>query len=189
MKIALLVEGVSDSKTLSILIKKILGEKAGVLTRIVGQGNLLKARKVCADLKDILSENPDVSKILACLDSECTSEQETKNLIKPVEKEVKISIGEQYKFSYIVVVHALEGWLLADPDAITGYLGSKKKVKVPDSATLDCRPKEILKNIFKKAGKDFLNTVADPRIAERVDSDKMAKRNKSFARFLEYIKL
>lgn len=189
MKFALLVEGDSDSKTLSILIKKILGEKVGVIARVVGQGNLLKARKVCAYIQDIIRENPDVIKILACIDSECTSEQETKGLIKPVEKEVKISIGQQYKFSYIVVVHALEGWLLADPDAITGYLRPKKKVKIPDSATLDCRPKETLKNIFKKVGKDFLNTVADPRIAERVDSDKMAKRNKSFARFLEYIKL
>lgn len=189
MKIALLVEGVSDAKTFAILIKKILGEKVGVIPRVVGQGNLLKARKVCAYIQDIINENPDVTKILACLDSECTPEQETKELIKPVEKEVKNAIGLQYYFSYFVVVHALEGWLIADPDAITGYLGPKTKVKIADSATLDCRSKETLKNIFKKAGKDFLNTVADPRIAERVDCDTMAKRNRSFERFWKYIKL
>jgi hypothetical protein len=188
VKIALLVEGVSDAKTLSILVKKIRGESVGVISRVIGQGNLFKDRKVCAYIQDLMSEHPDISKIIACVDSECTPEAQTQEQVKKIEKTIKAQIDRHYHFSYVIVVHALEGWLLADPDAIGNYLGPKTTVKIPNSATLDCRPKETLKIIFKKAGKDFLNTVADPRLAERVDCDKMVKRNKSFAHFYDCIK-
>lgn len=83
MKIVLLVEGPSDANTLKVLVKKILGEQANVIPKPRrGRGNLLKAEKVLKYINTLLRRNPDVSKIIVCVDSECTPEDETEREIK-----------------------------------------------------------------------------------------------------------
>lgn len=188
MKIALYVEGPSDEKTLPILIKKILGEQVSIISRVFrGRGNLLNEQKVhSAITQDLVQEHPDVSKIIVCVDSECTPEVQTEREIRKIEKSVKTKVQPRYPVYYVVVVHALEGWLLADPETIKGYLGSR--VNIPSSATSNCKPKEVMRDIFRKAGKDFIASRDAPRIAEKADSAKMVKKNESFARFCERVK-
>jgi hypothetical protein len=86
-----------------------------------------------------------------------------------------------------VVIHALEGWLLGDPDAIQSYLGSGMKANIKPSDSLRCKPKETPSNIFKRVGKDFDYIRDNPRIAELCDLDRISKRNKSFAHFMRVI--
>ena len=189
MKIALFVEGQSDKETLTILVKKILGEHASVIPRVFrGKGNLLNEQKVYSSITYLVQEHPDVSKIIVCVDSECTPEDQTEQEIKKVEKSIKSKIQQRHPVYYVGVIHALEGWLLADPDAVTEHLGPKMKVNIPHQATLDCKPKEVIKDIFRKADKEFIALLHNPRIAEKIDIDKMANQNKSFARFRERIK-
>ena len=188
MKIALFVEGPSDKAVLPILVKRILGERTGVIVRdFHGRGNLLNEKRVCAIAQVLLRESPDVSKIVVCVDSECTPGDQTERVIRKIEKSVNAGIQQRCSVHYIAVIHALEGWLLTDPDAITEHLGRRAKVKIPNRAASDCRPKEVMKAIFRKVGKGYLATREAPRIAERIDIDKIANRNSSFARFREQV--
>lgn len=188
MKIALLVEGPSDEKTLRILVHKISGEQVGIVTRVMrGRGNLLNERKVKAVISnDILLGHPEVSKIIICVDSECTPENEAKKEVEKIEKNVKS--GVKYPLYYVTLIHALEGWLLADPDTIGIYLGQKANVKISPSDTLDCNPKEVMKDIFRRNERQFLPTRDNPGIAERINIDKIATNNKSFLRFQDKVK-
>jgi hypothetical protein len=183
MKIALLVEGPSDEKTLKNIVPKILGESTSIVTRVLrGRCNLLNERKIRAViLNDILSTHPDVSKIIICVDFECTPEKEAKEEAERTEKYVRSGI--HHPLYYIPVIHALEGWLLADPEKIKMYLGTHSSVKIPPSATLDCKPKEVMKDIFRQNGREFVPPRDNPRIAEKIDIDKMAANNRSFQCF------
>jgi len=87
---------------------------------------------------------------------------------------------------YVVVGHALEGWLLADVEAVRRYL--KGVVPVTPSATLDCKPKEVMRGLFRKAGRNFLSDRDGPKMAEMMDLDKASKRNKSLATFREILR-
>lgn len=189
MKIALFVEGQSDKKTISILIRNILEEQIGVITRVKKRWDLLNEQKVYSYItNDIIQKHPDVSKIIVCVDSECASEDETERVMKMVENSIRAKIPRKYPIHYIGVIHALEGWLLVDPDSIREYLGARVRVNIPSSATLDCKLKEVMRDIFRKAGKGFRPTHDCPRIAEGIDIDKMVRNNESFARFREKVK-
>lgn len=189
MKIALFVEGQSDKETLTILVKKILGEHASVIPRVFrGKENLLNEQKVHSSITYLVQEHPDVSKIIVCVDSECTPEDQTERVIRKVEKSIKSKIQQRHLVYYVGIIHALEGWLLADSDAVTERLGPKIKVNIPPQTTLDCKPKEVIKDIFRKVGKEFVALQDNPRIAEKIDIDKMANQNESFARFRERVK-
>ena len=54
---------------------------------------------------------------------------------------------------YVIVVNAVEGWLLADTETIKNSLEHNANVNISPSATLDCKPKELLKKFFTKLTK------------------------------------
>ena len=62
------------------------------------------------------------------------------------------------------------------------------RVDISPSKALDCKPKKIMKKVFRQNGKGFLNTRDNPRIAKRIDIDKIVKNNKSFEHFRDRIK-
>ncbi len=187
MKIALFVEGLSDKETLSILVKKILGEQFGVITKVFrGKGNLLNEREVYTRIIYTTQEHLDLSKILVCVDSECTPEDQTERELKKVEDSIKTKT--QLPIYYVGVIHALEGWLLADPDAVRKYLDPRVQINISSSATSHCRPKEVLKGIFKRVEKEFLPTRDCLEIAKEVDISKLAKHNESFRLFRKRVK-
>jgi hypothetical protein len=187
VKIALLVEGPSDEKTLRILVQKISGKQVSIVTRVLrGRGNILNERKVRAIINNIIANHPEVSKTIACVDSECTPENEARKEAEEIEKIV--NSGMKHPIYYVTLIHALEGWLLADPDTIGIYLGQKANVKISPSDTLDCNPKEVMKDIFRRSERQFLPTLDNPRIAERINIDKIATNNKSFLRFQDKVK-
>lgn len=186
MKIALLVEGPSDEQTLKILIHKILGKQVSIESRVLrGRGNILNERKVRAIINNVIANHPEVSKTIVCVDSECTPEDETQKEVEETGKIVKA--GTKCPVYYVTVIHALEGWLLADPGGIKTYLGQQANVKIPPSATLDCNPKKLMKNIFRQNERQFLPTRDNPGIAEQVNIDKILTTNKSFARFQDKV--
>lgn len=86
-----------------------------------------------------------------------------------------------------LVTYATEGWLLADPDAIMQYLGSRSPVAISPSATLDCRPKDVMKGLFRKADRQFVEMKDNPQIAHHVQIEKILKSNRSFAIFYEKV--
>jgi len=136
VKIALFVEGKSDKDTLRILLRRLLRERASVILRVFrGRGNLLNVEKVCAVAQVLLRESPDVSKIIACVDSECTPGDQTEREIRKIEQSVNANIQHKCSVHYIAVIHALEGWLLTDPDAIIKHLGRGAIVMRTETST------------------------------------------------------
>lgn len=101
MKIALFVEGQSDEKTLPILLRKSRGESMSVETRWVRRGNLLNPRKVAAVIDALLVVHADVSKIIACVDLECTrdagTEKSERARIRRVERAVRRLMGKSVR--------------------------------------------------------------------------------------------
>ena len=185
VKVALLVEGPSDVKTMPILVKRILGERVRIISRNMrGRGGVLNRRKVEAVINEVLRRNPDLSKVIVCVDSECTSLDETEDRAQEVRKAVASEV--RCPVHYVVVGHALEGWLLADVEAVRKYL--KGVVPITPSATLDCKPKEVMRGLFRKAGRNFLSDRDGPKMAEMMDLDRASKRNKSLATFREILK-
>jgi hypothetical protein len=185
MKIAIFIEEQSSREPIKIIIHKILGEQTGIVDRVVKRGNLLNEEKVEAYIKkDILLDHPDVSKFVVCVDTECEDIEERTNRI---EKSLNPKIRRPVY--YIKVVHAFEGWLLSDPDCIKEYLGPRaKKIKILPSASKNCKPKKVMKDIFRKADKEYIHTLHNPEIAEQVNPEKMIKSNKSFKKFYDVIK-
>lgn len=187
MKIVIFCED-RYNEPIRILTRKILGEKTGVIMRTKKRHDLLQSEKVCSHIiNDILQEYSDVLKIIVCLDSECTDEKITLKDLKTLESLIKKKVKEPVVHC-LPVTHALEGWLLADSGAVKEYLGSHAKVNIPLSATSECKPEEVLGEIFRKAGREFIPVRDNERIADGIDIGEAAKNNKSFARFCERIK-
>ncbi len=81
-----------------------------------------------------------------------------------------------------MVVHAIESWLLADEEAISDYLGSKvKELRDPEN---ECKPEEVLEELFKRTGKVYLKGGDAPgEIARRLKLEKVVTKCPSFKNF------
>ncbi|OGF61391.1 MAG: hypothetical protein A2Y62_05835 [Candidatus Fischerbacteria bacterium RBG_13_37_8] len=178
MKIALIGEGKNDKEVIPVFIKKIFQPyniDPSIIARKVPRGDLFSSHKIRAYLeKDILAKHSRIDKAIICVDSECSDENEITDKAKLIEKELA-DINPQP--IYIVLIHALEGWLLADTEAIESYLATKINIKPSDA--LVCKPKEMLSSIFRKAGKDFDYMRDNPRIAQLCNPDRIIMNNKS----------
>lgn len=179
MKIALFCED-KFNKPFQILTQRIMGKQKGVIMRSKKRHDLLKEDKIYSHITyDILQDHPDISKIIVCVDSECTPEKRVLEDLRRVESSIKTKLRQP--IHYLPVTHALEGWLLADPETIKQYLGSRVRVDISSSATSHCKPKELMKEMFQKADREFLPSRDNGRIADQINIDEIAKNNRSFA--------
>ena len=62
------------------------------------------------------------------------------------------------------------------------------RVNISPSKALDCKPKEVMKKVFRQNGREFLPKRDNPQIAKRIDIDKIVKNNKSFECFWDRVK-
>jgi hypothetical protein len=140
---------------------------------------------VKAIVEDLLVLYPHIEKLFLCVDSECTSPADLEPVVGKVEKQ----LGQiKPKPRYILVVHALESWLMADERAVAQVLGPGAKVKPVTNPEGICKPKRHLSAIFDKAGKDFDHVRDDPKIAKAVeDVNQIKQRCPSFAKFSEAV--
>jgi hypothetical protein len=184
MTILLFVEGKSDQRTVPILIRKILGAKVKLLCRVAPRGDLFSAKKIATYVRFNIKSS-DADKVIVLVDSECTSCEDTQSELGNTEKQLK-RLKVKPLPQYCVVCHALEAWLGADLEALKHVAG--KPVKLAENILEACKPKEVLEETFRKAGKDFDYMRDDPRIAEKIDPKVVAKKNPSFAYFRSIIK-
>ena len=187
MKIAIFIEESSSRKAIKSFVHKISGKQTGIVSRVKNRGDLLDEKKIETHInKDILLEHDDISKFIVCVDSECTPEEEMAKITRRIETSLRSKIKQS--FHYIVVTHAFEGWLLADPTCIKKYLGPRTKVKIPASASKACKPKALMQDIFRKANRDYHYTIENERIADLSDPKRMIKNSTSFKKFYDVIK-
>lgn len=189
MSVGLFVEGESDERAISILVRKVLETQGGpqkpICRNFRGRGDMFKARKIKAHLEFLLKQQPDVAKVIVCVDSHCTDPAEIRKRVSKVERELarmSLPVVPQY----VVVVHALEGWLAAAQKALGQVLGSE--VNINRNLEEECKPEDLLGDLFEKHGKSFLKTRDDPQIAEHTDPEEITKRSPSFRQFCQLIK-
>ena len=153
------MEGESDEKVLPILGHRILtGSPAFKALNLRGKGNLLNLTKVASIIKYNLRESHDISKVLLCIDSECTDVEATKLQLATPEQALQRSFPD-LPVRYVVVDHSLEGWLLQDREAIQETLGRNSKLPQYGNPEENCRPAELLQELFEKNGRYYKKTV------------------------------
>lgn len=187
MTIALFVEGPSDERSLTILARKILeskGMKHSVIARVV-RGDLFNAQKMKVHIDTLLRTYQDIIKIIVCVDSDCNP-SEAESRVKSIERQLA-GFGLKIAPQYVLVVHALEGWLAADAEAVGKVVGASVVAHIPQDLDSFCKPADLLDEIFRKYGKDFRRTQHDPFIAGYADPVAIARRNSSFRRFQETV--
>ncbi len=188
MKISLFVEGPSDEDTLPILARKIC-PNLGFVTRVLPRGDLLNAAKVGAYISaDIKIKHQDILKIIVCPDSECTPEKEFLKIIVPVEKELRHLVKYPPVY-YCGVIHATEAWLACDASALGRYVGlGNTKATGTQAIVNSCKPKQALRELFDRHGRDFTNVRDNPRLADAVNAQELVKISASFARFADLVR-
>jgi hypothetical protein len=182
MKVGLFVEGHTDKEVISILVKKI-DPKIKIIARVVPPGDLLSPQKIRPYIEqDLLPKHHDLTKVIICKDSECTDPKEFCRVEEEFKKEFQ---GFKIPVQICIVVHALEGWLMADAESLSKFLGDAR-IKIPKNSESLCKPKEALMELFRKANRDYIPK--REKIAEMADIERIAKNNKSFARFRKLLK-
>ena len=187
MSIVLFVEGKSDKDTIPKLIRKFLDPPPRIIARTIHRGEMFKSEKVKPYLEALLKQHQDVEKVIVCVDSECTDPAEIQREVSKVERALS-RMGLPVVPRYVVIVHALEGWLAVDPEALRQVLGRGAEVRIEQNLEEICKPAELLEDIFARHGKDFQKTRHGPRIADHVDHREIAKRSSSFRRFCQLVK-
>lgn len=183
-----MVEGESDEKALPILIRRTVPHPPGVKAlNLRGRDNLLNIKRVSAVIEYNCQANRNISKVLLCIDSECTDVAETQKEVAPKEKLLRQSFP-QVAPSYLIVDHSLEGWLLQDKEAIQETIGRNSKLPQYGNPEENCRPAELLQEIFEKNGNDYKKTMHAPRLAERLNIETVARASQTFRTFQQAIK-
>lgn len=161
------VEGESDRTALPILLEK-LGREPRFCRRLK-QGDIANAEIVGRHMNVVLSQNRGTDLVLIFLDSECTDPQETKRKVEGCERELN-GARRGVAVRYVVVDHSLEGWLCCDEAALRKVIGQQATINIKGNPEDDCRPAQLLGDIFKSNGKDFFKTRDNPRIAAAIES-------------------
>jgi hypothetical protein len=183
LKIALFVDGQSDRDTLEILARKLLAQRKptpGLGSYVLQRGDFFSSSKISAYLTYFHRTHPDVNKAILCLDCECTPAEDIQPTLSKVQQEIRHE-HPSLNPTFVLKVHALEGWLASDRQALGEVLGTEP-VAYSKPETV-CKPKELLATVFEKANKEFDYMRDDPRIAEAVDIERLCQSSPSFSKF------
>lgn len=187
MTIALFVDGSSDRDTLKILARKLLAQRQpspGLEFRVLPRGDFFSSSKISAYLTYFRRTHPDVDKAILCLDCECTPKKDIQPDLLRVQQDLRRG-HPSLNPTFVLKVHALEGWLASDQQALREVLGTEPG-NYPNPETV-CKPKELLTAVFKKAEKEFDYMRDDPQIARAADVERLCHTSPSFSEFRKAI--
>jgi hypothetical protein len=187
LRIAIFVDGQSDKQTIGILAEKLLtnrSPKPGLEFRVLPRGDFFSAPKVSAYLRFLQQTHPDTGKVILCLDCECTAPKDIRPQLTRVQEEIR-RIHPSLNPTVVVKIHALEGWLASDRQAVQKVLGADPKT-YPNPEN-ECKPKELLATIFKKANREFDYMRDDPHLAMEIDIENLCRASPSFCEFRKAI--
>jgi len=185
--ILLLVEGYSDRRALPILAGKIAPGSALPKALRVPRGDLFSPDNLQPHIRYACQQSPELSKVLICVDSECTPIDETRSQIAPFQAELQRAFP-RLTIRYVVVSHALEGWLLADRAALRELLGKNVRLRRYGNPEDLCRPAEILAGIFSSNNRDYIKTRDAIRLAEQADVRRISRQCHTFQDFQQAVR-
>jgi hypothetical protein len=170
--IGVIVEGESDEKVIREITQK-LGVPAKIRRSRRG-ATIQNPRKTGSYVVDLLS---DCEKVVILKDSHCSDPHEKEEKLRErLQEEGLLVDGDLH---VCIVVHAIESWLLADEEAIGDYLSSKvREIHNPEN---ECKPEEVLDELFKRYGKVYLKGGDAPgELARRLNLEKVSHKCPSF---------
>ena len=172
-KIGLIVEGASDKPVVEALLAN---QEVNPIIRIAGGAKILSAPSWM--VPRLYADGAD--KVIALKDSHCRTDVEN------YRRQVEDQLGQIEGLEVCLVIHAIESWLLADSEAVGGYLGmTVKPVANPEK---HCKPEEELNHIFRLGGRSYVKRADAPGIARRLNHKVVSKRSPSFVAFLQAVK-
>jgi hypothetical protein len=183
LRIALFVDGPSDRDTLKVLAKKLLAQRdptPGLEFRVLPRGDFFSSAKISAYLNDLRRTHPDANKAILCLDCECSPREDVQPKLLDVQQDIRRE-HPSLNPTFVLKVHALEGWLASDSQALAEVLGTDPAPYPKPEGV--CKPKGLLAEVFKKANKEFDYMRDDPRIAEAADIERLCQASPSFSEF------
>lgn len=164
-----------SGKAYQVLAKKIVGRQ-GTSLKSLPRGELLNVAKLKVHLSNL--KNPGkISKAVICIDSHSDPDGMA-TAVASVQTALASSV--RFPVKYVVVVHALETWLLQDPKAIQKVLGVRVNSQKLHEMAKSCQPDRALGRVCDS----FDKSIDDERIALEADIDVIAKKNSSFREFV-----
>jgi len=168
-----------SGKALVVLARKIIGRQK-VLPRSLQRGELMDPAKLMVHLAN-LSNPGKVSKVIVCIDSHSDPGGMR---AKTSSAEISLNNSVRFHVKYVIVVHALETWLLQDPKAIRKVLGVTVATQKLQEIGNNCRPDRALMRVCG----DFKKSIDDERIAREVDVKLVESQNSSFKEFVDALR-
>ena len=184
MSLGLFVEGPSDRDTIPILIRK-LGYRSRVRARVVRQSEMLLPDRMARNVEEMLRARRDIDLIVVCIDSERVAPSVTEQRMRPIQR--RLNETSSVPISYVVVDHALEGWLACDEQAIRAVLGPRARINIRGNPEDHPTPADILHRIYRDNRREFSKMRDNRRIAENVSPERIAARSPTFRRFAEIL--
>ena len=178
------VIGQSDRAVIPLLIRK-LGYQGAIHPVLIEQDEAYRPEAILKHLDSLLQRQPRVSKIIICVDSECTDVEESRR--QGTETEAKLrEKGPRVPIRYVVVDHCLEGWLLHDQDAIRSVLGTHSGLSLPGNPENECRLADLMRKLFAthRSTKPFKKTKDDKKIAAKLDIQVLQSSSPTFREFV-----
>lgn len=186
LRLGLFVEGRSDKLVIRTLVRKVLAQTVLALDFRELNNGVRSFDVIRRHTEALLKLHPDLSKVIVCADLH--SDEVKKREIKETEKLLE-EAPLRVPVKYVKILHAIEGWILADANALMRTLGSNAKIGgIPGDIESRCDQVAILKDVFGRNGKQYGKVRWAPAIAEHIDVNHVATRMVSFGEFVSALK-
>lgn len=171
IKLGVLAEDASDIDVLRAVLPKVAPRKSFGIRSFHGRG-CAKIRSKCRRWATVLADS-GCSVLILMHDSDGNNVAKIIRVIEASLRPCPISI-----YLIIIPIEEVEAWLLTDPAAIKATFSLKSNFRCPANPERIHDPKEYLRELVWKASgktKDYINTVHNKRIAERLTLNSLRK--------------
>ncbi len=76
---------------------------------------------------------------------------------------------------------------MTDHEAVGRVLGVDQSRPIRNEPESECKPADVMDELFARHGKDFRKTIHDPQIAAEADPELIRKRSESFNQFVQAV--
>jgi len=104
--------------------------------------------------------------------------------VAPVEAQLRTTFPN-LALAYAIVDHSIEGWLLHDREAVRHELGHNPRLPQYGNPENNCRPAELMAQIFRRNNREYNKATHPLRLAEAADPTTIAKSSPTFRAFQE----
>lgn len=174
MKIGVIAEDDSDVGVIRELTLRLLRPHKIGFARFVGDG-CGKLRRKCAAWAQILVQQ-GCHWIVVVHDLDTNNEKILRDCLTRA-----IAPAQAQESVVLIPRREIEAWLLYDSFAIAEVFSESQRLPLPGNPEAIRDPKKYLRDLVRRRyGREYLNTVHNPKIAHHIDTSRL-KRSHSFA--------